>query len=238
MPANDPILIFDLDDTILTLNSFRSFVLYLLRGSFALPPLTRARLTLATIAVMGRRRLLHAGHADTKRALQRLWSEAIAREVTPRAESLFVAELARAVRPSLVEVLDSVRSGTRDGVLTTAAAAEYALPLATRLGFRHVVATPIFAAADYRENLGAAKRDNTETTLRELGWSERPRVFFTDHRDDLPLVQVCGTVVWLGASEKLAAVKAAAPMARILDGGGAGADQIAAFIDGRDESNG
>ncbi len=122
--SENPVLIFDLDGTILSVNSFRLWVMYLLIGRFGLGLVRRAALTARTAAIMAGRKLLRQSHADTKRRLQRLWSEAVAHENHAVAEAGLLAGLKHAVRPMLQPVLALAGGETVDAVLTTAAVSE------------------------------------------------------------------------------------------------------------------
>jgi phosphoserine phosphatase len=207
------VLIFDLDGTVLAVNSFQNWVRALLWGRFGgLSFAARLRLSLATLRVMLERKLLRRGHDDTKARLQALWSAALAQDMQQIGLQDLLSELVGTVRPVLQPVLADVTAQRCDAVLATAAAAEYALALGMRLGFQHILATPFLGQGDgARQNVGAVKRDRTLAFLAEQGWGERPRLFFTDHPEDLPLLSVCDMTVWLGDASGLAAVRAAAP---------------------------
>ena len=43
-----------------------------------------------------------------------------------------------------------------------------------------------------------SKRDRVLALLRQLDWFTRPRILFTDHLDDLPLMRECDAVFWFG----------------------------------------
>jgi phosphoserine phosphatase len=202
-----PLLLFDLDGTVIDVNSFPIWVkeLLLARGAHLG---VAARLSVATraAAALAVRKLLRQSHARFKQRLQRIWSTVEAAAPAGHAADALVERLAGRVRPNLGTLLGEVASGGFDAVLTTAAAAEYAVPLASRLGFRHVVATPAGGGVEATDNVGAVKRDRTLAYLRVQGWAARPRILFTDHRDDLPLIHECGALVWFGAAADCAAI--------------------------------
>jgi phosphoserine phosphatase len=229
----DLVLIFDLDGTILSVNSFQSWVRYLLTGRFGLGTIDRALLTLRAAAVMARRKLMGLGHLETKRRLQMLWSHAVARESPPLAETGLLNVLNRQIRPGLEGVLSELRHGKAAAVLATAAAADYALPFARHMGFLHALATPRHdAITPQAENLGDSKRETTLDFLKEQNWHERRRVFFTDHVDDLPLIKVSNLVLWFGSDEGLEEAIRLAPGIRILPCRNWTAEQMLAEIDG------
>jgi phosphoserine phosphatase len=204
----DPVLIFDLDGTVLRVNSFPVWVRQLLLARFDHLSIS-ARLTVAarTAGAVARRKLLRHDHATFKRALQGVWAEAMA---GGRHELAAAGQVTRhllpQVRDNLEPVLRAVADGRVDAVLSTAAAAEYAVPLGQSLGFHHIIATPRQGGGT--ENIGAAKRDRTLAYLQDQGWGGRRRVFFTDHPDDLPLILECHTILWLGDDDHLETVRA------------------------------
>jgi phosphoserine phosphatase len=193
----EPVWLFDLDGTLLEVNSFPLWVSQLLTGG--LPHLTRpARLglSLRCAAAIAERKVLRLSHVRFKRRLQRLWKSAAADDSAAAAP--LIERLLSHVRPSFKGLLADVAAGRVDALLTTAAAAEYALPLARQLGFRHIIATPAGGLEHELDNVGEAKRDRTLAYLAARGWEHRTRIFFTDHCDDLPLIRECHAVVWLG----------------------------------------
>lgn len=206
-----PVLLFDLDETVLGINSFPVWASCVAAARFpALPAARRVRTGVAAIAALGARKLGRIDHAELKQRLARLWRAAVANDVRGLAMRSLAERLTATVRPNLAALLREVREGRVDALLTTAAAADYAVPLGHRLGFSHVV-----ASEDGSENLGERKRDNTLARLHELGWQRRVRVLFTDHLDDLPLVRAAERSVWFGGLDSLAAARALAEGSRI-----------------------
>jgi phosphoserine phosphatase len=188
--TNEPLWLFDLDGTIIDVNSFPLWVSEMLTS--------RVSVSLRAAAALAARKVLRQSHIDFKRRLQRLWAEAAPTGAADRALGALLERLMSHVRPSLETLLDDVRHERVDAVLTTAAAAEYALPLARQLGFRHAIATPPGGKTDAPDNVGQAKRDRTLAYLTAQGWAARPRILFTDHLDDLPLIRECQSLLWFG----------------------------------------
>jgi phosphoserine phosphatase len=193
----DPVLIFDLDETILRVNSFPLWVRFLVAGRIrGLGTRRRALLSLGVLLLIARRKLRRIDHATLLRQLQQTWCRA----TQGRGDALvsaFQAELTLEIRPTLRPLLQRVADGRVDAVLATAAAADYAAGLARQLGFRHVLTTTLDGDRSER-NSGARKRDRVLALLREQVWHLRPRILFTDHIDDLPLIQECDAVCWFG----------------------------------------
>jgi phosphoserine phosphatase len=196
-----PVLILDLDGTILDANSFPYWALRLARGKFDhLSKARRAAISLAVFTVFVRRRLRLLDHAMFKWRLQQIWQDAI-RGDAGVAEQQMIGELRRFVRPQFVPLLADVAAERVDAVLATAAAGDYALGLGRALGFKHILATPIDRPAPVDDNAGRQKRDAVLALLLARGWHTRPLVLYTDHVDDLPLIRVSQTTYWFGTEE-------------------------------------
>ena len=213
-----PVLIFDLDGTILAVNSFPHWAAYVARGRFPHLGLgRRACIAAAAVTLLGLRKLGLCDHETLKRRLQHLWQTATLDD-GGACELNFIGGLSRHVRPELKPVLAAVACGRVDAVLATAAAADYADALGRSLGFADVLATPRSRRPGEPSNRGERKRDSVMTLLRARGWQDRPLAIFTDHADDLPLIRLCRTLYWFGTLRDLAAVEATVPDIRIFTG--------------------
>ncbi len=207
-------MICDLDSTVLSVNSFRPWVRYLIFGHFGdLPVAERLEIAISTIIVMIERKLMNKDHAVIKGKLQKLWRKAMAKDPAGLGHDWLLGDLAATVRPNLSALLSRAASDSKQHVLlATAAAGEYAEPLGQKIGFRHVLATPLLAGADAAKlhNVGPVKRDRVLAFLQEKGWDKLPRVFLTDHIEDLPLIEVCDKILWFGneTQRQLAQTKA------------------------------
>jgi phosphoserine phosphatase len=203
-----PLLICDLDGTILRGNSFPLWILWLMVGR--LPELglrVRVMLSLQVQKLLLQRRLGRIEHARLMREVQQAWhiaSQGVADSAADRVPAL----LRRQVRPAFEPVLQQIAAGEIDAVLATAAAAEYAQPLGLQLGFRYVLATPCRLPPGGALNHGAEKLRRVQRFLAGRKWEERSRVLLTDHIDDLPLLQHCHAVGWFGSAEMLSRARA------------------------------
>lgn len=192
------VVILDLDGTVLSVNSFRLWVAHMLWARY--PHLSaRRRLGLALRAggALAARKAGLTDHETLKWRLQGLWREATDGDGGASVAALNT-RLYRHVRPELLSLLAAVGDGRIDAVLATAAVADYASDLGRLLGVPHVLATPATRARHVPSNVGTHKRDAVLEFLTRRGWQHRPRILFTDHEDDLPLIAVCGTVYWFG----------------------------------------
>jgi phosphoserine phosphatase len=215
--ATAPVLICDLDGTILQSNSFPLWITYLMFGHLPGHGVrARMMLSLRVQKLLLQRRLGRIDHVRLMRGVQLAWHEAN-HAVAAGAADRVPALLQRQVRPAFEPVLQQIAAGEIDAVLATAAAGEYALPLGARLGFRHVLATPCRLPPDGALNHGGQKLRCVLQFLADRQWERRLRVLLTDHLDDLLLVQQCHAVGWFGSAEMLARAVAAAKFVRFVD---------------------
>lgn len=210
-----PVVVFDLDDTILRVNSFPHWVMFLIGGRIpGMHRRARALLSLRAALLLTRRKLGRLRHAALLRGLQRAWQRAAPPAAGASMQGLQTA-LLRRVRPNLQAVLALVAADRIDAVLATAAAADYALGLGQLLGFRHVVAT-VPAEDNAPINVGSHKRDAVFALLERQGWAGRPLILLTDHLDDLPLMRESAFVGWFGRSDDATNAAAAVSPVHLL----------------------
>ena len=205
-----PVLIFDLDGTILRTNSFPLWVVYLMIGR--IPELDRRQrisLSMQTMRLLLSRKIGRLSHDELQRRLQMVWQAEIAGGRLPMTNR-YEAWLLRRVRPNLGSLLSLLVKRQFDSVLATAAAADYAEPLGRRLGFQHVLATRANRIVGEPANARAEKRRSVGDFLRDVGWGDRSLILFTDHLDDLPLILDCDVVCWFGSAGTLAKARAMA----------------------------
>jgi phosphoserine phosphatase len=211
-------LILDLDGTILSLDSFRRWALYLACARFPhLGAGHRLSIACATVRALSERKMRLTGHEALKWRLQKLWQAATDGD-GGASERRFVEELLGFVRPELLPVLKAVAAGEVDAVMATAAAGDYAYGLGKSLGFTHILATDPMRAAAEPSNVGERKRQAVMDLIASRGWQDRPRILFTDHEDDLPLIRICQTVYWFGSDRERSAIQRIVPGIRLHPG--------------------
>lgn len=208
----DPVLLVDLDGTLLSASSFRIWCRMLLTAQASAGRRgRRIAVAVGTAVLLAARRLHLIGHARLRATLAGWW------RWSTQADGAAVAGLWAALderrRPELNALLASIAASERDAVLATAASAVYARGYGHHLGFRHVVASRGHVADD-----GVAKRDAVLVLLQALGWSDRPLVLLTDGMEDALLARLCVQVHWFGGRDQAVAFASAAGGVRVSVG--------------------
>lgn len=217
MQRVDPVLVFDLDGTVLHLNSFPVWVVFLaLGGARGLSVGQQLKVTALTLRLVMLRKLGRINHTILMRRMQELWQFTTAGDGGAAARRL-AKLLSRTARRNLAPAITLVSESTLDGVLATAAAEDYAVALSQRLGLQNVLATQSLRATDEPENTGAHKRDRLRAWLHARGWSGRPLIFFNDHLADMPLMRECSIVCWVGSRQALKQARREAANVRFVD---------------------
>ena len=194
-----PLLVFDLDGTILRINSFPRWTLYLLVGRIpGLGPRRRVKLSLATLLLVITRKLGRISHVELQRHLQ-----VVAGPFRAGTTARFRDSLLRHLRPNLHTLLQMVQHREVAAILATAACAEYAEDLGRQLGFSHIAATRSNRSPGEPSNSGEEKRREVRRIRTAAGWSDQPMILFTDHIDDLPLIRDSSLVCWFGSTKML-----------------------------------
>jgi phosphoserine phosphatase len=129
-PDPMPVLVFDLDGTILCCNSFPLWTLFLMTGRVGVRH--RGLLSLRVLSLLLQRKIGRLSHDEFQRCLQAAWQAATAGR-DPDLTSRFEAVLLRRVRANMRACLDLIVERQLDAVLATAAAADYAEAFGRRL---------------------------------------------------------------------------------------------------------
>lgn len=210
VPNNNVILIIDLDETLLSINSFPVWAKYFLCGKFPqLTPFQRSVLLSKSAIIFAKRKLLGINHAKTKDELQKLWVEA----GDAQALENIIAALKQKIRPNMQAVLELVQTQKIDAILASAAAFAYVEPLGRGVGFSHIIATKI----GEEENRHDEKSRTVLEYIEKQGWQSRKKIFFTDHLEDAPLAGKSDMVLWFGKSEQVEELQSLVGGVQIVD---------------------
>jgi phosphoserine phosphatase len=230
MQRVDPVLVFDLDGTVLWINSFPVWVLFLGFGGIRhLSLKQRFAVTGLVLRLLLLRKLGRMDHETLLRHMQALWQFATAGDDGAAAQRLG-SLLLRCTRRNMAPALKLVTDGAMDGVLATAAAEDYANEVGQRLGLANVLATRSGREDNELSNTGEHKRARLMAWLQERGWSGRPLIFFNDHAADLPLMRESSIVCWFGSRRAMERAKRAAPQVRFVACRGLGEREMRATI--------
>lgn len=205
----DAVLIIDLDETLLAVNSFPVWAAYFLRGKFEKAGFQqRSLLWLKSACIFAERKILGRSHAHAKNELQKLWKQAD----DDRALQNIIGSLSQEIRPNMRGLLALIAGGEIDAILASAAASLYVKPFAAHIGFTHVLATGI----GEEENRSEEKSRRVLEYLKDKGWENRKKIFFTDHLEDMPFILKSDKLMWLGKESDLPAIRRSAPTLEII----------------------
>ena len=196
-PDRAPVVIFDLDNTLLAGNSFHRLV-YLLHFRRGRPRPTW-RTTAATWRATLRRGVHRQSRVEYKRAVQALLvrDARVGDGDRPFGEA-FAQLLETNLDPVVHECFRMAKDRDCLTMLSTGALPEYAMPLGERLDFDVVIATSAFGDDPWVENIGERKREHAQAAAERLGLHNRFSILIADHDDDLPLASACDAVFWHG----------------------------------------
>lgn len=205
----DPILIIDLDETLLSINSFRIWSAYFLYGKFEeLNFQQRSLLWFKAAKIFIERKILRHSHAQTKSALHKLWVQ----DDNSKALENILIKLEKKIRPNMRGILELISQNKIDAILATAAASLYAEPFAARIGFLHITSTKL----NDKENRGEEKSRRVSEFFEKQRWEARKKIFFTDHLEDMPFILKSDKLIWFGEPEKIGVIKKSAPKLDII----------------------
>jgi phosphoserine phosphatase len=190
MSDEPPVVLVDLDGTLLRANSHH-FLLIWLAARLVRPGRGFVRRNRRFWSLLVARATHRSERVAMKQEIQALLAEVGG---SPR---VLIRMLRAQVDPAVLASIDEARDKGAPVVLATAALPEYALPLAAAVGHPDAVCTTAAADRPWTENLGAAKRDRVCAHLTARGLDGRRRILLSDHPDDLPLAEVCDRTFWV-----------------------------------------
>jgi len=186
------ITVIDLDGTFVSVNTFHHWMKFVLITSVKKRHFKHTLRILQTALLRLQKKITHA---QMKYAILQCSEEII----HPDEIKVFVTSLKPYVNSRLHKV---VTERTDRVILATAAPKIYADLLGERYGFDHCIATPGTQNNPWEENLKEKKRDNLFALLDRLNLEHRIDRFYTDHHDDLPLMEIANEVTLVNPSPK------------------------------------
>ncbi len=204
----DLVLIIDLDETLISINSFPLWAKYFLLGNFSnLNFYKRNILRIEAAKIFAERKILGRNHAQTKTALHKLWLKA--GDIS--AIEIFLHKLEQAIRPNMRSVLELIAKNKINAVLATAATSLYADPFANKIGFSHVISTGI----NEQENRSEEKSRRVQELLKKQNWENKKKIFFTDHLEDMPFMLNSDKLMWFGKADEISVIQKSIPNLKI-----------------------
>lgn len=176
-----PVVVADMDGTVLRINSWRIFSREVLRE------LARRGHFAQAAGLIGRQLLKKLGrieHREVKYAFARA-AQGFGEEFYNRLNR----EIHRHVNWDVMHFINDFEKTGMGKVLASAAAGEYAVRLGRELGFEHVITSPAAGESleEYIETKGERKVQLIERLAAVKGL--RPAVVVTDHWHDLPMLR-------------------------------------------------
>lgn len=188
--TSERLVVFDLDGTLISVNSFRLWLERLPRLALRHPTLIVPLLRAVTQRALGQ---------TDRVAMKRAVIQASTR-LPPRVHAAFAQDLHRLIRPALAPDLRRYLDDPSFRVyLSTAAPEYYVLPLARLLDIQHVSATRNDTGSGWTENFGEHKVSALEQ-LEGLPLPELHTVYSDDHHD-LPLMHLARKVVLVNPTQ-------------------------------------
>ncbi len=178
------LLVVDLDGTLVNVNSFTEFVIYVAQDA-----VKRGKLDflLKIIRIVGLRKLRCISHAAAKMTIMGYCSSFYKGD---EVYSFFCSKLINQLRPSVLNLIDEYHKRGDKVVLATAAPAEYAKLLAMQCGLDFCIASEYMNKISPMQTYECVGEEKLQR-VKELCLHENMRVaaVVSDHSDDLPLMR-------------------------------------------------
>ena len=189
---NKDILLIDLDGTFVSINTFHKWIKFLF-----IQELKKMHIIslLKILKIIILRLTKTFTHAQMKFAILQL-SEKVIR--SPEIVN-FVNSLDKYVS---TDILKKLKDDTSISILATAAPLIYAKQIKEKYHFDYVLATEYTDEKNWAENIKEIKRTSYHKLLEKQDITPKNVVLYTDHHDDLPLMQVSNLIYLVNASEK------------------------------------
>lgn len=181
------IVVFDLDGTLVPFNSFPRWVLFLMKSAIINMSLG---LLLRIIWNLGLRKLRFLGHSDFKKNIMEL-------EYDEEIDRSFAEYLVGQIDPLVLQDINKLDAEDRL-IVSTAAPSNYVRFFVLKTSFYiNDFFCSVLEYGDLRENYSISKVDNFIKTYGDKSCD----VFYTDHHEDLPMMQYSKKVVLVRPSQ-------------------------------------
>jgi len=186
------IILIDLDGTFVNVNTFHKWMKFLFIEAVKKFQLVSVIKILTIIVLRYTKRI---NHAKMKYKILEISEEII----TQAQITHFVQTLAPYVNQQLLNILQDSDTTT---ILATAAPLFYAQSIKEMYHFDFVVATDDLRQSPWQENIREIKAKNIKKLFDEKCFDTQDAVLYTDHHDDIPLMNIVSVTYLINASEK------------------------------------
>ena len=185
------IVVIDLDGTFVSVNTFHKWMIFIAKQAFK----KYAFITLLKIFyIIILRALKKINHAQMKFAILKISEVFICDDEI----DIFIKSLDNYVHK---EILTLIKSQEYITILATAAPQIYAKKLSEVYGFDYEISTPSTSSKVWKENLREEKKKNLIALLKKENLGLEVERLYTDHHDDLPLMEYAKVTYLVNASE-------------------------------------
>lgn len=187
---NKKIVVIDLDGTLFDCNTFHEWMKFFFINkilSFDIVPAVNL------IIVALQRALKIITHSQMKYRVLQISDK--------KTDEYLIAKFVDNIHPMLNKtVMSSLMKNNRFFILATAAPRLYCVEIANRYGFDYITCTNNIDVIDWKENIREIKRDNVLEFLKKNGFPTDIDEVYTDHYDDLPLMEISKKVYLINPS--------------------------------------
>lgn len=192
----EKVALVDLDGTYVKGNSFHLWIKFILQvGAETLSVGDAMALRLRLLCLCALRKLKLLDHSRFKYAVQDIWHQKFSPAQIELLLCKFMPVLQKRISPYVKEQLECLKAESAIIILTTAAPGEYACKLVEDSDlFQACIATPPASGLNWYDNIRDAKQKNTLDYLNCNNLADKHLILFTDHLDDLHIMENCQEV--------------------------------------------